>query len=84
MTNRMAFKLNAGRELLRAVTGLLAVAGPLVTGLMNTSQIQAQPRAQSQPANAAAFAAASVKPRSPADNRWVFPQFMPGGRFVST
>ncbi len=70
MANRIVFKWKAGRRLLLAGAGMLAVAGPLI-------------RAQSQPTTPVAFEAASVKPQAPGDNGFAFPAFLPGGRFVS-
>ena len=51
--------------------GIIALAGLL--------QIQAQ----AQPAASPAFEVASVKVHKPGDNRRIFPQFLPGGRFTS-
>jgi len=74
MANRITLKLNVGRRL------LLAAAAPIVIGLMNAPRI----RGQSQPTEAVAFEAASVKPHAPGDNRFKLPEFLPGGRFVSS
>jgi len=79
MANRVVFNLNAGRKLLLATAGMLALTVPVVIGLMNPSPI----RAQSQPAKSVAFEAASVKPHPAGDNRFVGPQFLPGGRLRS-
>src|SRR5438477_154961 len=51
-------------------TAMLALAGVL--------------RIWSQPQAPLAFEVASVKPHKAADNRRSMPQFLPGGRFVST
>jgi len=80
MANRTILKLNVGRRLLLAGASMLAVAGPIATGLVNASRI----RAQSQPTEAVAFEAASVKPHAPGDNRFRLPEFLPGGRFASS
>jgi bla regulator protein blaR1 len=81
MANRMVFKLDAGRKLLLAGVGALAVVGPIAVGLMNAPPIRAQ--ATSQPKEAVAFEVASVKPTVPGAG---FPRsgFEPSGRFVST
>jgi uncharacterized protein (TIGR03435 family) len=82
MANRTVLKLNAGRKLLLAGVGVLAVAGPIAVGLMNAPPIRAQ--ATSQPKEAVAFDVVSVKLRKnpgPKDVR--FPSFS-GGRFTAT
>ncbi len=75
MKNPIGHKLNFGRKLPLAPAALLAVAGPLVIGLMNGPALL---RAQSPPA----FEVASVKPHKPGDRHFGFPQFLPGGRFT--
>ncbi len=60
MQNRDAYGLNFGRKLLLAVVGILAVAGPVVVGVLNTPTIRAQ-SAQVAPDSALSFEAASVK-----------------------
>jgi uncharacterized protein (TIGR03435 family) len=57
---------------------MLAVMGLVAIGL-----VRAQSQPTSQSTGAVAFEAASVKPRAPGDNRFMFPRFFPGGRFVS-
>src|SRR5579872_1572706 len=61
MTQRVAHRLDFGKKLLLAVAGMVALAAPIVFGLLN-----APPgRAQSQPASSAplpSFEVASVKP----------------------
>jgi uncharacterized protein (TIGR03435 family) len=74
MKNRIVHKLNVGRKLLLTAAALMAMAGPFVVGMMNVSPIL---RARSP----LAFEVASVKPHRPGDRSFVFPQFLPGGRF---
>ncbi len=57
MTQRIGTKLNFGRKLLLAAAAMLAVAGPVLLGVMNATQS----RAQSPAAAAPAFEVASVK-----------------------
>jgi bla regulator protein BlaR1 len=78
MADRMVVKANAGRKLLLAGVGMLAVTGPVAIGLVNASQIGAQ----SQPTKALEFEAASVKPDAQGDRNFRPPAFLPG-RFVS-
>ncbi|HWF11241.1 MAG TPA: M56 family metallopeptidase [Bryobacteraceae bacterium] len=57
MMNRDTDKLNFGRKLLLTIAGVLAVAGPLVIGVLNAPPI----RAQSSAAVSSQFEVASVK-----------------------
>jgi len=81
MANHIAVKLNAGRRLLLAGAGALAVIVPVAIGLLNAPPI----RAQAQPAKAIAFEAASVKLLVAPDRGTLRPPMaLPaGGRFVS-
>jgi bla regulator protein blaR1 len=74
MKNRIRYKLNLGRKLLLATAASVAVAGPLLVGMTNFS-----PTLTSQ--SLVTFEVASVKPHKPGDRAFVFPQFLPGGRF---
>lgn len=56
MMHRNAYKLNFARKLLLAVAGMLAVAGPLVVGVLNALPVRAQ-----QSAAKLEFEVASVK-----------------------
>ena len=60
MANRDAYGLNFGRKLLLALVGILAVAEPVVVGVLNTPTIRAQ-TAQAASDSALTFEAASVK-----------------------
>ncbi len=82
MTNRIVFKLNAGRKLLLAGAGVLAVAGPIAIGLMNAPPIRAQAQPTAQPKETVAFEVVSVRPHAPGD-RNLAPPGLVGGRFVS-
>jgi bla regulator protein BlaR1 len=58
MLHRNAHKLDSGRKLLLAVAGTVAVAGPLVIGVLNAPQIRAQSQTTVSPA---AFEVASIR-----------------------
>jgi bla regulator protein BlaR1 len=81
MANRMVFKLDAGRKLLLAGAGMLAVAGPIAIGIVNAPPIRAQAQPKSQSKEAVAFEAASVKPAAPGGGR-LGAGLLPSGRFV--
>jgi bla regulator protein BlaR1 len=78
MANRKLSRLDAGRKLLLAGAGVLAVAGPIAIGIVNAPPM----RGQAQAAHLE-FEAASVKPHKPGDNQLAFPDVSPGGRFTS-
>ncbi|HEY6393677.1 MAG TPA: TIGR03435 family protein, partial [Bryobacteraceae bacterium] len=59
MRHPAARNLDSGRKLLLAVAGTLAVAGPVVIGVLNAPRIQAQPPAAVSPAPA--FDVASIR-----------------------
>jgi bla regulator protein blaR1 len=61
MTNRVSRELGVGRKLLLAIAGLVAVAAPIVIGVLNAPRM----RAQSQSATGPEFEVASVKPHKP-------------------
>jgi bla regulator protein blaR1 len=83
MANRILSELNAGRKLLLAGAGVLAVAGPILIGLMNAPPIRAQAPTAPQSLRAAEFEVASVKPHAPGDRQLGLPQVLPGGRLIS-
>jgi uncharacterized protein (TIGR03435 family) len=61
MTQQLAKKLSFGRKVLLAAAGMLAIAGPIVFGLMNAPQTRAQsPAPTTTPAPS--FDVASIKP----------------------
>jgi bla regulator protein blaR1 len=78
MANRVGRGLSVGKKVLLAGAGMLAMAGPIAIGIVNAPPI----RAQAQPAGAAAFEVASVKPQAPGDDHFARPAFA-GGRFTS-
>ena len=78
MANRIGRGLSAGRKMLLAGAGVLAVAGPIAIGIVNAPPM----RGQARPAGAAAFEVASVKPQAPGDDHFAPPAFA-GGRFTS-
>jgi bla regulator protein blaR1 len=61
MANRFTRELNSGKKLLLAVVAVVALAGPMVIGLMNPQRSRAQSHAGKQPS----FDVASVKPSPP-------------------
>jgi len=60
MANHVAFRMNLARKLLLGAAGTVLLGGPIVVGLLNVRQGQAQ--SGSQEAAAPAFEVASVKP----------------------
>ena len=69
------------RPIHRQVTaGIMSAGLPILIGLVCALQI----RAHSQEETTPAFEVASVKLHKADDNRRSMPQFLPGGRFVST
>ena len=79
MTLRAARKLGRAKKLLLVSAGAVAVAAPLVVGVMNAPPLRAQP----QPQQRLTFEAASIKESTSADPRNIVFQFLPGGRFIS-
>ena len=68
MIHRGTEEMNLVKRLLLVATGMLAVAGPLVIGMMNAPIIQAQSQAQSArsaPAPTPKFEVASIRPCAP-------------------
>jgi uncharacterized protein (TIGR03435 family) len=63
MTNRFTRELNFGKKALLATVAVMAVAGPIMIGLMNPPRS----RAQVQNAPLPSFEVASVKPTAPSD-----------------
>jgi uncharacterized protein (TIGR03435 family) len=76
MMNRVVQKLNLGRKMLLAGAGILAVAAPVIIGILAP-----QMRAQSRPAEVA-FEVTSVKPFKGDPREMRGAQFNPGGRFT--
>ena len=86
MTNRTADTLSPWKRLLLVVTGLAALAGPVVAGALGGPSPQDQ--APQAPALATStgnptFEVASVKPNKSGDGR-IMTGFQPNGRFTST
>jgi bla regulator protein blaR1 len=81
MTHRISGKLSPGRKLLLASAAALAVAGPVVIGLINAPASRAQsPAAAAAPP---AFEVATIKPSDPSNPRMGI-QIAPGGRFTTS
>ncbi len=93
MLNRRAAKLNFGRKLMLGIAGMIAVAGPLAVGILDSPKARAQSRAQVDWQTAAggkmAFDVASIKPSEGGFTPPGFPldagnAFTPtGGRFFA-
>jgi bla regulator protein blaR1 len=80
MTQQLVNKLSVGRKALLAAAGIVAVAGPIVFGLMNAPQSRAQsPAATSTPVPS--FDVASIKPNHEGGGR--FRIGVEPGRFVA-
>jgi bla regulator protein BlaR1 len=62
MTERIARKLDFGRKLLLSTAGVLALALPIVFGVVNAPQVRAQDQAESAGASAVAIKSASIQP----------------------
>jgi bla regulator protein blaR1 len=62
MTERIARKLDLSRKLLLSSAGLLALALPIVFGLVNATQIRAQEQAESAGASVPLYKSASIQP----------------------
>ena len=62
MTERVARKLDFRRKLLLSALGLMAVASPVVFGLLHATQSRAESQAQNTTAIAAVFEVAAIKP----------------------
>jgi len=65
MTNRISEKLSFSNKLLLTVGGVLAVAGPMLLGVVNPTHLNAQSATAAKPS----FAVASIKPSNSADQR---------------
>ncbi|HLJ25595.1 MAG TPA: M56 and DUF3738 domain-containing protein [Candidatus Angelobacter sp.] len=61
MTQNLAEKLSLGRKLVLAVMGAVAIAGPMVFGLLHAPQVQAQ-SPQTAGVSSPSFDVASIKP----------------------
>jgi len=73
MSDRRVRGLSLGRKLLLAMAGVLAVAAPVVVGVMNTSSVRAQSRT-----SAPKFDVASIKPSASSDGCSII-EPLPGG-----
>jgi len=84
MTQRLANKLSFGRKLVLAAIGIVAVAGPIVFGLINAPQVRAQ-STQTTSAPLRSFEVASIKPNKPdsSGELRIAIGFQPG-RFITT
>jgi bla regulator protein BlaR1 len=83
MSQKVTNNLGAGRKLLLAAAGIMAVAGPILFGLINTPAGRAQSAARELGATISplpTFEVASVKPNKSGD-MGVQLMFQPGGRF---
>ncbi len=68
MKNRIALRLNLGKKLVLAVTGIAAVAAPIAIGVLNAPVVLGQSRAQSAPVAATPkWEVASIRPCRPED-----------------
>ena len=61
MNERIARRLDFSRKLLLSTIGLLALAGPIIFGLVRVPKIQAQPQAENTAATIPAFKSVSIK-----------------------
>ncbi len=62
MTEQVAHRLDLSRKLLLCAAGLVAVAVPIVFGLMHSAPMHAQSQAESTPLNLPKFDVVSIKP----------------------
>lgn len=69
MTERVAEKLGFNRKLLLGAAGLMAIALPVVFGLLHATQSLAQSPAQSGGGKAPAYEVASIKSNKSGDNK---------------
>lgn len=69
MTEGVAEKLGFKRKLLLGAAGLMAIALPVVFGLLHATQSLAQSQAQSGRGKAPVYEVASIKPNKSADNQ---------------
>jgi uncharacterized protein (TIGR03435 family) len=69
MSARAARKLNFSREPLLITVGLAVLAVPILSGIVNATQSQAESKAQNTPASALVYDVASIKPNKSADDR---------------
>jgi bla regulator protein BlaR1 len=70
MTQRVGSKLDFRKKLLLGVAGLVAVALPLVFGLLSATPGQAESQASNTAASAPAYEVASIKPDKSGDPRF--------------
>jgi len=75
MTARIAHRLTLARQLMLAVAGMMAVAAPILIGIINAPRI----RAQEPGAKPLRFDVASIKPASPVDTMKARQELLPGG-----
>jgi bla regulator protein BlaR1 len=78
MEGRSLRRLDLGRKVFLATVGLVAVAAPIVIGMIDVHLL----RAQAQPAERLAFAVASIRENKSKDRNSGF-QYLPGGRLVA-
>src|SRR5438067_9682351 len=78
MTRQRVRAQSVGKRPGVSAASIAAVVAPILIALAGVLRIWAQPAAS------IAFEVASVKPHKADDNRRSMPQFLPGGRFVST
>src|SRR5580658_5210018 len=69
MTACPARNLDFSREPLLITAGLAALALPILSGIVNATQSQAESQAQNTPAAALVYDVASIKPNKSADDR---------------
>jgi bla regulator protein BlaR1 len=67
MTERIAQKLDFSRKLLLGTAGLLALALPIVFGVVNAPPVRAQEQAESAGAGATLYKSASIQPHKSVD-----------------
>jgi uncharacterized protein (TIGR03435 family) len=69
MTERVAEKLGFNRKLLLGAAGLMAIALPVIFGLLHATQSLAESQAQSGGGKAPVYEVASIKPNKSGDNK---------------
>jgi len=83
MTKLVAHKLDFRRKLFLSVCGLVAVAVPIMFGLLKATQSQAESQTQNRDAIAPVFEVASIKPDKYSNRMFGFGWFSPS-RFTAT
>jgi bla regulator protein BlaR1 len=82
MTEHVVRKLDFSRKLLLSALGLMAVASPVVFGLLHGTQSRAQSQIQNATATSHVYEVASIKPNKSANNM-VRLMFLPDGLSVT-